>query len=985
MIPARCTRVVIGFALATATGFGVARPAPGQDAVPLREASGKETAELRAVHERIENLIEGNDWWAAERCCRDFLILLKPFVADRSPEMCRQRVRLAKIYRGQGRYDSARTLLREQVERLRRYDAAKDRDLDPIDYPQALYLLAVVETDLNAPEVGVRHAEEVLALLAERHLEGDELTALARRQRGVIRAGQGDYQFARMDFEAALKSSEAWEPPGGVFRATLHQCLAATWIAEAEQRREAGRADQVSEALDKAEGHLTRAEAYCRSELRLTPQLAAFTEVVGLAREVLDAARARAAAPPTATTVFGTPHILHASSARSGTETKALRLNFRAYSDATSGRIREADEGLTQALAILSAAGVPTHSRVQINCQLNQAVLWSAFLGRDEDAVRQADAALDQLYRLTLDALAFQSLRQQQAALESCEDALRQYVSVAVKAGRPAAEIYLHILRWKGILFALYDRSSRGPEAQADHARLRAAVEEARTARMHCVESPRSTQADRRETFETLERCQRTLSDFLTRTHPLTREKAPTASEIANRLPPGTVFLDYATYIDFDRPDSLARDLRPHLKYLAFVLRAGSPEVIMVRLSPPLGTLNGQIFRWRELLPVSAANRTHEPELRRVASQIADGLWRPVEPHCRDARLLWVCPTGLIWAFPFAALPWRETDYLVRHTPIAYAVAAGQVVRSEGQPRAQADGRKPYALVSEIGYAEREQAILRARLVTAGLKRWLDDADVVQLSGSKATKAGFLHAVRDSGTNVCFVGHGIQSEKVREERVILYTPTELTRQGQADDLTSDSAQFRIPLAGAKLTPRPAPGDAGDRESWVSPDELMNAVPAGANRFEFWACSVFLGPIHPTEGMLGCPRALLLGGYRSVVAAQWGVHECAALPTIPQHFHRCVLGENLGNAVALQHAQCAAIDGGEVNANPFHWAAWVVIGDPGRVDHPPTAPPVPALPADGLPPGFVVAAGGVAALVAAGSVWSVGRRRRHNGT
>jgi hypothetical protein len=79
--------------------------------------------------------------------------------------------------------------------------------------------------------------------------------------------------------------------------------------------------------------------------------------------------------------------------------------------------------------------------------------LQGEFLGRVTEAARLAEESLDAIYAETLEDIAYQTSWQQQLTVTLYEEELWQYVSFAVRANRPAEEIYRQILRWKGVLF----------------------------------------------------------------------------------------------------------------------------------------------------------------------------------------------------------------------------------------------------------------------------------------------------------------------------------------------------------------------------------------------------------------------------------------------------------------------------------------------------------------------------------------------------
>jgi CHAT domain-containing protein len=953
---------------------------------PSAQPSDKDFKELVRLNDRINKLLPKGSYWEAEKCSLALLTRLKPLLDNDAPEMWRQRLKLGTSYHGQGLASKARDLLGQSVSALRRHTVANSPDLHPVDFPQALYRLARLDADLQRTDDALREIEEALRLLYERKLDDDPLTARVLTLRGALRSSQSDDELARRDFLTALRTMERAKNAQAV--ASLHQCIAVTWIKEADQLRFRYRSDEARRPLAEAQRHLEAAEQFCGEVQDSTPDGIRLAALVEIARAAFDASQRDLRTDGKQSALIPASITSYLLSAQSLAELNALRINSHAMSRLAVGDELNADKSLSRAITILKSRNSP-NQRLMVLLLMNQAMVRGAYMNRVEEATEEAGRALDLLYDITLKDLAFQSIRQQQLTSAQCEGALTNYLSLAMKANRPAAEIYRHVFRWKGLLFARGDKRRLEPAVRSLHFRLASAVAESRRAFALANEAADAIDLDRRNAREALEQRERELSAFL-RDHPPTSEAAGAPLDLASALKPGTVFLDYAAYLNLSRAVGAPRTQWTDLRFVVFIIRAGESGITMIPLPTPLGEVNRRIVEWRKLLPVAASNQHRERELRALSADIANALWRPVEPHCRGARLLWVCPTELLWAFPFSALPDNGGDYLIRRFAVAYAVSARQALQSLVPVRQPAVSRGPGVIVSGIEYGDGIRQIRNRPSLVSEFSGWLAGEEVVPLTGPDAKKDAFLASVRKFGSNVCFVGHGIWSLKERPERSFFRRPIDIPRWGEPQHLTADPFQFRIPLAGAQLardentmhllnatslvgqfqasTPIGSAATSyvlgvdqsaiaarltslgrlhlgpTNSKQWVSPDEFADAAPPNANRCELWMCSGLLGPSLLLEGLISFPRALLLGGYRTVVAGQWAVQEHAALAFIPQLFHEGVFGQSMGEAFALQRAQCAALDYGGANASPFHWAAWVVIGEPGLPPSVRLAPP-----------------------------------------
>jgi len=170
-----------------------------------RQAPTGDIKRIIELNKRIDDLMARDDLWEAERNALELLRHLRPLLPPDAPEMCRQRTRLGAIYQGQGRMTEARELLAPAVGLLKRYDGSNDANITPLDYPQAVYLLASVESDMRNTGVALKYLDEMQTRLRQRRFDNDILMARAWKLRGMICSELGDFQLARHSFSCALR------------------------------------------------------------------------------------------------------------------------------------------------------------------------------------------------------------------------------------------------------------------------------------------------------------------------------------------------------------------------------------------------------------------------------------------------------------------------------------------------------------------------------------------------------------------------------------------------------------------------------------------------------------------------------------------------------------------------------------------------------------------------------------------------------------
>ena len=147
--------------------------------------------------------------------------------------------------------------------------------------------------------------------------------------------------------------------------------------------------------------------------------------------------------------------------------------------------------------------------------------------------------------------------------------------------------------------------------------------------------------------------------------------------EVRRALPTGSVLV---SFVQFNRSTSriaIGRTSNKTPSIAAFVLRAGQQDVALV----PLGTV-ANIERRVSAFRLEARGtrllsggdpKTALLEYRRAGDVLRQTIWDPIAAHLRDATRILVVPDGAIGLVPLAALPAKDTSYLLEQfPPISY-------------------------------------------------------------------------------------------------------------------------------------------------------------------------------------------------------------------------------------------------------------------------------------------------------------------------
>mgnify|MGYP001588389846 CR=1 FL=1 len=106
---------------------------------------------------------------------------------------------------------------------------------------------------------------------------------------------------------------------------------------------------------------------------------------------------------------------------------------------------------------------------------------------------------------------------------------------------------------------------------------------------------------------------------------------------------------------------------------------------------------------------------------------------------------------------------------------------------------------------------------------------------------------------------------------------------------------------------------------------------MVALGVAAELVTLSACGSGLGRFELGEGVLGLTRAFLAAGSGSVLVSLWPVAD-ASTAELMQRFYDGLLRRGWARDRALAEAK-RALRAQRSTAAPFHWAPFVLVGDP----------------------------------------------------
>jgi CHAT domain-containing protein len=406
----------------------------------------------------------------------------------------------------------------------------------------------------------------------------------------------------------------------------------------------------------------------------------------------------------------------------------------------------------------------------------------------------------------------------------------------------------------------------------------------------------------------------------------------------------------------------------------AFVLRAGQQDVALV----PLGTVANVEQRVSAFRREASGTRllsggdpkTAMLEYRRAGDALRQTIWDPIAAHLRDATRILVVPDGAIGLVPLAALPAKDTSYLLEHSPpISYLsterdlaaitvpvqtgargiLALGGPAFGDAAPAATApaspasapvppaappaDTRSPSACaaVQSLQFQPLAGTIAEAQEVSRlwAARRTAEPA--MLLLGAEASETTFKRSAHEYrvlhlATHGFFLRDACGGRAAGSTRGV----------GGLTGRPSRPAENPLLLSGLALSGanRRASGSADGDDGILTAEEVAGLDLRGVEWAVLSACDTGVGEITAGEGVFGLRRAFQIAGARSVIMSLWSVEDQSTRSWM-KALYEGRFDRNRPTADAAHEASLALLRDRRskgLSTHPFYWAAFVAAGD-----------------------------------------------------
>lgn len=300
---------------------------------------------------------------------------------------------------------------------------------------------------------------------------------------------------------------------------------------------------------------------------------------------------------------------------------------------------------------------------------------------------------------------------------------------------------------------------------------------------------------------------------------------------------------------------------------------------------------------------------------RQTARRLDAILLAPLEELISDASIVGIVADGALWKLPFEALVDGRGKYrLERHTMFyAPSISVFVEMRSEGARRPRHGARTLLAVGAPVIGGPRGRQLAAVYRGT----------DLGPLPDAKLELEA-LRSIYGRGAKI-YVGSMATETRVKKAIGGTHDVLHFATHGILDD--SSPMYSRLLLSESREA---AGADAdGLLEAW----ELMK-LDVSADLLVMSSCESASGRVSAGEGMIGMTWAAFVAGARTTVASLWKVAS-KSTATLMVDFHR-ELHRNPDRvalkAAALRAAKLRMLRD-PMYRHPFHWAAFVAIGDP----------------------------------------------------
>ncbi|MBN2560014.1 MAG: CHAT domain-containing protein [Phycisphaerae bacterium] len=600
--------------------------------------------------------------------------------------------------------------------------------------------------------------------------------------------------------------------------------------------------------------------------------------------------------------------------------------------------------------------------------------------GRYDEALGVFERSIAIQEKTLRDVFSFCSEKERLGLVDDVTAAHSAFLTICVdKLGaRGAGSALQYLTRWKGIVLDSMMEDAEAARLSGDPA-LREQNERLRVARRQLsalvLAGPGNMAAEEYHASVTdleskVEEMERSMARQSARFREGRASRDIGLAEVAAALPAGSALVEMAEYPPYDFSVAPNEDPFTESHYVAFVLRAGETNPVLVDLGSGV-QIGAAVLGYREGVKPRPAPDTNDLASLLV-DMFSDGMlnlwmtnlygrvWAPIEPNVRGSKHIFVSPDGDLNFVPLGALRDSSGRYVLEDYDISYVSSGRDLVR---RSMSKTLGERAVVLFGVTNFSEATvpepalDTVTRATRFRSGLSQGgplegllfppLANA-IAEVDHIAALAAGMgvePHKYRQSAATEGHVKATLRPAILHFATHGFFLPVsnpwELKKRTSFDNPMHRSG---LALAGANLT-LAGRAKRGEEDGILTAEEVAGLDLEGTELVVLSACETGLGEARAGEGVLGLRRAFMRAGAENLVMALWQVPDVETR-LLMEAFYAKYLG-GLSASQALLSAQREALTRereSDRGYNPYRWAAFVASGIGPGMSGSPQKPP-----------------------------------------
>lgn len=392
-------------------------------------------------------------------------------------------------------------------------------------------------------------------------------------------------------------------------------------------------------------------------------------------------------------------------------------------------------------------------------------------------------------------------------------------------------------------------------------------------------------------------------------------EKPIDVATVQNKIPNNGVLVEYVRYNSSSSQVS-PNDRSDNSRYAAYILSSnGKIEGI------DLGPARDIDIAVSNLSRSLSSPDTPPFEVKEDAKALYDEIMAPVRQRLEGKTTVFISPDSTLNLIPFEALVDESDNYLLKEYNFRYLTSGRDLIRVDNLT----SSNKPAVLIGDPTFSRAEEV---PTIITEGISRQNRDINLEEnifplLPGTGLEVSEIKEQLPDAQFYLTAEATEAQLKTVKQPRILHIATHGFFR--PINKSPNPLLQSGLVLAGV-----------AERQSGGSENGVLTALEvtgldlSGTQLVVLSACETGLGELTDGEGVYGLRRALVLAGAQSQVISLWKVDDDATKKLMVEYYRKLLSG--VPRDVALRETQRDFLKEGSQYTHPFYWSAFIGSGN-----------------------------------------------------